>query len=149
MGIIRGTKKALKPLVNFPKWMDTRRVAESAGVIAGLIKHIFTPRKAKRKETFETAIKRLKLTEEILKERQKEFKRLYILFIIISFLALAYTIDLFFSGYIRAGLIAIVISGVALVQIFRYHFWFFQIRKRKLGCTFSEWFKQGLFGLSK
>jgi len=33
----------------------------------------------------------------------------------------------------------VALTLYVLTQAFRYHFWLFQLRNRKLGCTLSEW----------
>jgi intracellular multiplication protein IcmV len=52
-------------------------------------------------------------------------------------------------GSIKAFIVSLVVTLIALILAYRYHFWYFQMKQRKLGCTFSEWYKQGLFGEKK
>ena len=48
----------------------------------------------------------------------------------------------FFYGSIKAFIVSLVVMLIALVLAFRYHFWYFQIKQRKLGCTFNEWYRR-------
>ena len=50
-----------------------------------------------------------------------------------------FSLYLLFSGFLLSCLLAIAVSILSLSQAFRYHFWYFQIKHRKLGCTFEEW----------
>jgi len=36
-------------------------------------------------------------------------------------------------------LIGLAVAGLFASQAFRYHFWYFQIQQRKLGCTLEDW----------
>lgn len=145
MGFFSGAKKVVKPLVDFPRWMDTPTLANNAKMIAGLAKRIFTAPKATRTETFEEAMSRLNLTETDIQRRKKEFLRLICIFGLLSILLYAYSFYLLSHSYIRGGILALIVSTIALMRVFRFHFWYFQIKKRKLGCTFKEWL-QGLLG---
>ena len=63
-------------------------------------------------------------------------------------LFLYFLYNLFYGRY-AAVLLSSIVMLLALVIAFRYHFWYFQIQQRKLGCTLSDWFWQGLMGVSK
>lgn len=102
---------------------------------------IFKPQQAKRQETFEEAASRLKLTEVDIQRRMREFLHLAIGFAALALLVLAYTVYLFWCGDIAAGMLGSLVTLITLTQVFRYHFWYFQMKKRKLGCTFKEWLK--------
>ena len=56
-------------------------------------------------------------------------------------------------GNIKSGrglrLLQAIDTLIALVLAFRYHFWYFQMKQHKLGCTFNEWYRQGLLGEKK
>jgi intracellular multiplication protein IcmV len=146
MGFFSRTGKILKPLVDIPRWMDLPRLAENGKMIVDIAKQLIVPQKAKRTETFEEAMVRLRLSKADISQRTQEFKRLFIIFLVIFIVLLSYTVYLFSEGSIRPGLVSLVLTFIVLAQIFRYHFWLFQIKQRKLGCTLREWFWQGLLG---
>jgi intracellular multiplication protein IcmV len=148
MGFFRGIGKAFKPAVNVTAWLDTTRISETASYIAGFAKRTFTPVKPTTTETFAQAMTRFGLTEADIAQRKIEFRRLLWVSLFIFICIAGYAIYLFFQTYVRAGLICSLVSLIALVQAIRYHFWLFQIKKRKLGCTLKEWFKQGILGQS-
>ncbi len=146
MGIIKSTGKAAKFLVDVPRWMHIERTTEYSNSLFEIIKRIFIPRKAEIKENFETAVQRLNLSESALRQRQIYFRRIAYLFLIIFILILAYAIFLFVGYHFRAGFLAAVIAFIALAQFYRNHFWYYQMKQRKLGVTFREWFNNGLLG---
>jgi intracellular multiplication protein IcmV len=149
MGFWSGVGKVFNPVTNFSQYVGLRRIAEGAGVIVGLIKWLLTPAKAERKETFDEAIERLNLTEKDLEARTKEFKRLVYIMCTVSLFALFYAIYLFLTLNILGALAATVLTSLACAMTFKYHFWLFQIRKRRLGCTIREWFREGLLRMPK
>lgn len=146
MGFFSRTGKILKPLVDVPRWMDLPRLAKNGTMLVDIVKQLLVPQKAKITETFEDAMVRLQLSPTDIAQRAKEFKRLLFIFLAIFIVLLSYTIYLFLLGSIRPGLVSLVLVFIVLAQVFRYHFWLFQIKQRKLGCTLREWFWQGLLG---
>ena len=93
-------------------------------------------------------MKRLKLTEADLKQRYSEFRRLSIIFGIVFLCLLAYAVYLLLGvdpeASWRAIALSFVVSLIALVQFFRFHYWIYQIKQRRLGCGLKEYFLRGL-----
>lgn len=98
-----------------------------------------TPPKAEKEESFEQAKKRMKLSEEELEKRRKNFLRQFFLFLIGALLILAYSVYSFSQGSWGAGIVSFLMTGLLLIHGLRAHFWAFQIKNRKLGCTLNEW----------
>ncbi len=150
MGFWSGFKKAAKPFVDVPSWMNLNKLKTYGKSISDIGKGLFIPQKALRNETFEQALQRLKLSEADL---NKKAHTLYNLSLIISAIALcliAYLIYLIIShASFIAILVTLVLISVMLAKAFSYHFWVYQIRKRRLGCTIQEWFMEGLLGINK
>lgn len=151
MGFFRGLGRMVKPLVNVPKWMSAKQLTSDASYIANVAKRVFSPQQAKRKEDFEVAIKRLNLTEKQITERYKEFRKLSIIFGITFIILLGYAIYLLLGidpeVSWRAIALSLIVSLIALAQFLRFHYWMYQIKKRKLGCSFKEYFLNGLLGI--
>jgi intracellular multiplication protein IcmV len=148
MGFFRGMGKMIKPLVNVPKWMNAKQITNDASYISDIAKVIFKPKKAGHEESFEEAMKRLKLTEADLKQRYSEFRRLSIIFGIVFLCLLAYAVYLLLGvdpeASWRAIALSFVVSLIALIQFFRFHYWIYQIKQRRLGCGLKEYFLRGL-----
>ncbi|WP_157966551.1 hypothetical protein [Fastidiosibacter lacustris] len=58
-----------------------------------------------------------------------------------------YALYLFIHGYILVGLMAISVLLLLLANAFKYHFWRYQLLKKKLGCHFKEWFSDLVKGV--
>jgi intracellular multiplication protein IcmV len=89
---------------------------------------------------------RLNLTEQDIQKRQLEFRRLLILYVACAVFLFCYAFYLAWQRSVHGATACFVITIVSLTQVFRYHFWMFQLKKRKLGCTFREWWDSNLIG---
>jgi len=135
MGIVSG----IKSMFNISTWMGTQQLKNQTKALNDVAQSLITPASPKYNESFDQALVRLKLTEDDLAHRTHEFKRLIAVFSFITFCLLLYFLYLLVE---RSWLASAGCFGIMLVmigQIFRYHFWLYQIRERKLGCTFREW----------
>jgi intracellular multiplication protein IcmV len=143
-------KKIIKPAVDVPKWIDYQQLVKSNRSIFGFIKKFFIPEQAKTQESFEEALLRLKLTPADLIQRNKEFTRLMWVWILLFCFSLIYSVYLLHNHALRGFFPCLGMSVIILTQIFRYHFWLFQIKQRRLGCGFRDWLNsQFIFGRKK
>ena len=142
--ISRGIKAYLKHFVNVRGWMGYDNLAESTRHLTSTAKAVFkTPQGTGRIETSEQAMQRLQLTEQDIWQRQQEFMRLAAIFFVVMLVTLSYAFYLLSVGKFLGGIVAVGVTAIALAMAFRYHFWYIQIKKRKLGCTFKEWLDAG------
>lgn len=141
-----GVKKIIKSFFNVPRWMGYPHLAKTSRSVFSLIQKYFTPRQPQNSESFEEAMQRLNLTPTDLVERVKQFRRLIWVWFFLFILTVSYSIYLLSENALRGFFPGIGIATITLTQIFRYHFWIFQIEERRLGCTFRDWlFSQFLF----
>lgn len=142
MKITTRFKRFVKPHFDVPKWVSLDEMSGNITNIVDYGKTLFIPQQASYVETFEEACKRLNLSEADLKKRRKEFIRLQILYTFFALGVAAYAYDLLLSGNFLCVIICLSLILVIFSQIFRYNFWAFQIKNRKLGCTFKDWLSQ-------
>lgn len=90
-------------------------------------------------ETFEQAMARYQLTEEDLRERKKMFQIQLAIYSVGSIFMLGYTFYLIKAGHWISLTFSVVLLAYLVVSALKSHFWIFQIKKRKLGCTIQEW----------
>ena len=142
MGIFRKSKGVIGTVVDVrvDRWMSLSYLSETTGRFKDLLTSIVSPEKAKYKESFDEAMQRLELTEDDISQRRNEFKRLVLVFILMTCGVLIYCVYLAAIGSIFPAVISLALSIFTLTQAFKYHFWLFQIKHRKLGCTLKEWF---------
>jgi intracellular multiplication protein IcmV len=142
MGIWSGTKKTAGVMLNFrvDQWLGVENLKDGAKAITQSAKTLFTVQKATHTETFEEALVRLNITEADLEQRKVEFSRLMLIYLGVTVLLIAYAIYLALAtASIGASIVTVLLSMYSSINAFRFHFWLFQIKKRKLGCTIHEW----------
>jgi intracellular multiplication protein IcmV len=134
-----GLAWAYKPAVNVKAWMGWDIIKVSSRYVYNLGKGLFMPQKAEYAETFEAALTRLNLSAADLQLRQKEFMHLFLVYGAIGLAIVIYSLYLFYMMNFMGGLLAIVVASLAFALAFRFHFWIFQIKHKKLGCSMREW----------
>src|SRR3990167_4307748 len=128
MGVFKTVKTFAKDQVDAPTWLGLQTVSGSITKTVELGKRLFIPKKSTYTETFEEAKERIHLTDEDLEKRISHFRKIQYFF-------------LFLKKSFQNTISCLAISGISFSQLFRYNFWIFQIKKRKLGCTFQEWWE--------
>lgn len=141
MGFFSTTKKVAGRIIDIrvDRWISLDYIKETSDRYKILLLDAVVPKKATYSETFEEAMIRLQLTEEDITQRKKEFTQLLYSFIAISVAIILYALYMAIAGKMVASLIAFCLSLYTLSQAFRFHFWLFQLKNRKLGCTLKEW----------
>jgi intracellular multiplication protein IcmV len=97
-------------------------------------------------ETFEEAMKRYGLTEQRLEERKKMFGKQVIIYLLTGMGVLVYAVFLARAQEYMGMFIAFLVAALAFAYAFRSHFWLFQLKQRRLGCTFKEWLSSSIQG---
>ncbi len=136
----RQRKGFFRSMVDFPTWMNVKGLRESGDTIAKTFKSLQEVKTSDRQETFEEAMTRLNLSEKDIQTRMRQcvisgwiyFSCASLLFFYGLYLLIFST----FSGFVIAWLLS-VLAGV---YAYRDAFWYFQMKKKKLGCSFSEFF---------
>lgn len=124
---------------NFRLWLSLDYLKQNTAALKEQASHVFVPKVGNVHEDFDNVMQRFKLTEAQLKSRAQGLLLLSILMILLALAILVYSIYQFFVGTIFTGLTSIVFVVLALTLAFRYHFWYFQIKQRKLGGTWKDW----------
>ena len=135
-------KVTRKTFFNPSAWFgDT--VTVNSKVTWELTRNLFkTPTQPEFTETFAEAMARLGVTMEEVQKRGQRFFYYALLFLLCAVGTIAYGIYLVISVGTLSGLvIAVVCAAMFGAQAFRFHFWYFQIKHQKLGCTFEEWWQ--------
>jgi intracellular multiplication protein IcmV len=140
------TKSLFENTFNFRAWSDWDRVKSGGDFISDSVKQVVEPNTAKVVESFNDAQKRMKLTDEDIALRGRSLLRLSLFMLGLSVLLFCYAIYHFIFGTIHAGVFALALTALSAIYAFRYHFWYFQIKTRTLGCTLQEWYRQGIMG---
>lgn len=131
----------LKSFVNFPAWMGASHLKRTAVDIGKMSKELFTVQPVSvREETFEEAVQRFRLTDADLAQRQRVFARLTALYLAIFFCLGIYAFYLWYRHDFLSVLMTFVLMMVTASFAFKEHFWYVQMRQKRLGLTPKEWF---------
>lgn len=141
--------RLISSILNVRYWFDWERVKSFTLYLTNGFKRLFVPQQTIDSESFKEATKKLDISDADLLLKQKALFRLSMLMLIAAGLILGYAGYQLFYGSFKAVMVSIIVTLIALALAFRYHFWYFQIKHKKLGCTFDEWYRQGLLGEKK
>lgn len=141
VGFFSGVGKAVSRVFDFrvDKWLDFRGLQDNASFLVQTGTRLFKMEAAGSAETFEEACERLNWDPKFIELQIQRFSLLVSVFLIASFLLLFYAIYIALTGLLISALMVFAIAIFAVTQAFRYHFWKYQLLKKKLGCSFSEW----------
>lgn len=141
MGILKIGGKIFTTVINIraDKWLGASYLKQSIGHTVSFAKALFIPKKADRKESFEESLARLNLSEAQLKTKESEFLRLFAFHLLLAFVTFCYCVFLFYKKNWGGGCTTLCLSLYPLAVAFRFHFWLFQLKNRRLGCTIQEW----------
>jgi intracellular multiplication protein IcmV len=129
-----------KTFVDPNAWLGYDTVKTETKGVWSLFRAVFRrPAKPVREESFEQAVKRLHLTEKDIKEAQDTYFFYAMIFAMAGAVILLVAFYLIFNGHFLGFLLGMAVGAVMLAHAFRNHFLYFQIKHRKLGCTFEEW----------
>lgn len=118
------------------------------GMVKDIFLTIFMPWKRERglAESYDEAIARMKLTPQDIEERKKMFTQQTIIYISAALAVVAYGVYLAFQQAVLSMAVAFMVGGLSLSYAFRSHFWLYQLKQKKLGCTFKEYLDSSLKG---
>lgn len=136
---------AFKPFVNVTGWLGYSQVKQGFGNINSTVNDLFTVAEAEHEETFEEARERLHIDNAALHKQYENFRLMLTVCLVIAALLFMLSVYWIFTGGFFGGFFVLILALIGLANAFRYHFWMYQIKQQKLGCTTQEWL-QGTFG---
>ena len=126
-------KISRKTFFNPAGWIGADELSGYNRVIKDTLGTTFSKPKPQRVETFEQALQRLNVTDADLQKTASLYRiysLFYLLLTISAFLAGFYY--LFKYGTFAGWVLAMMVSALFGAQTFRFDFWYFQIKHRKL-----------------
>lgn len=101
-------------------------------------KYLFALKNSDNKTPFEE-LSNYGVTPGQLRLCKEQFFKLacfYLVFAIFLFLYMGFMIA---KRHYSVAILVLSLVSICAAQAFKYHFWYFQIREQKLGCSFAEW----------
>ena len=90
-------------------------------------------------ESFEACMQRLGVSEVDLQQRMRTAKAFTAFYALVGLCALGYAIYMETRRLWLAGLMVFLLAMLFLGYAFRENFNYFQMKQRRLGCTYQEW----------
>ena len=140
------TTNILGRIINIKYWSDWDRIKASFAYLGQGFARFLMPGKTGRTESFDSAIAKWHLTEEELNQRQRALFRLSLLMMLCALLLFSYSMYHLYYGHMMAFVLSLIVTGIALILAFRYHYWQYLIKHRKLNSSVQEWYKESLKG---
>lgn len=126
--------------VDVRRWFAVDEVAAGGRAVASAYRDLFTKTSIKRQETFEEAVQRLQLSEVVLKKQKRNFLFFSFFYLLVGMGLTWYAFYLLLNkGFALAFFVCFIMGILMLSYAYKEHFWYMQISRRKLGCTFKEW----------
>lgn len=143
MGFRKTVKKGLFSGLNPMRWVGFEQLANNAKTIKNLADGIVkSPRKDQSQyhpSTFEEAMQYYGLTEADIKKRMHISLQITIVCLALSILMIGYSVYLFITALPLSAFVCVILTWLLWAYAFREHFNYFQMKQRRLGCTFKEW----------
>lgn len=135
----RPIKKFFKSFVDVKKWSSYDEVSGNAKTTWSLFRRLLHRNDNVRQETYEEAIDRLGLGQEQLAARKDNFLYSFMIYGFFSFIFFIYFVYLLFNTRLLAAFLVLILMSLMALAAYREHFWYMQMQKKKLGCTFQDW----------
>lgn len=132
----------LGSLYDVKAWLGYKHVATGASIINTTAQTVINTKNSTKlpPEEFQEAVERLELSEAELQAMQTGYLRNFIIFFIIGLLFAGYSLYRFNNAQWLAGVISLFLTALTFIFSMSAHFWYFQVKNRKLGCSLKEWY---------
>lgn len=151
MGIGKHVSKNISKVFSPSQWMGYDSLRQNGLLIGRIFRRSMGQDKTKKLQglSFEQCKAHFNLTDADIEIKMKNMLQILWFCLILAALCLAYSIYLFIAAKVLAGFVTLILMGVMLSYAFREHFNYFQMKQRRLGCTFKQWLNFVLEGHKK
>lgn len=132
-------KKRKFRFFNVKGWMGYDQLKKSTSSLTDYSKELFARKKVEQTESFDEAVARMDLNDHALQQRYDLCRKYMLFFGGLAAILFLYASFLLASLDLRNAFLCFGIFAFILVQTFKQHFWMYQIKQRKLGCSFQEY----------
>jgi intracellular multiplication protein IcmV len=131
-----------KSLFNLRVWFAVDHVRSGAGFIRSLSKQLISSLDQPKRpnQEFEQAVVEQGLSPQQVELAQRNYFRNALFFLILGVLFAINSMYLIYQQMLLSGAVSFAVTLMTFVFSLKSHFWYFQIKNRKLGCTFKEWY---------
>lgn len=141
MGFLSVVGNMAKSCVDVKSWIGYDTMKGATRTLFRSFRALTIGKKASFTESFDEAITRLDISENDLQALTKRFLFETYFYLVVTACITGYMLYLFWQAALISGFLTILVILLGLLKTFESHFYYFQIKHRKLGCTFKEWFQ--------
>lgn len=122
--------------------MSINHVKSGASFITTTFQHIADSLQTheQKSEQFEQAVREQGLSEADIVRAKNNYLRNAIILLIVGLLFSLNSMYLIYQKLLLQSLVSFAVTVMIFVFSLKSHFWFFQIKNRKLGCSLREWY---------
>lgn len=148
MGVKNTVKRHVKEGFNVRQWLGLDNLKKDAKKLKNMMADVLIPPKSDsiRVETFEESLERLNLTEADVQKRIRTCVWTIAFLVTIIFVLMCYAFYLWHQHLHRGVFLCAILMLLLGSFTFREHFYYFQMKKRRLGCSVLEWVKFVFWG---
>lgn len=144
MGFLDSAKKGLISNFNFKRWIGMDMLKRSTNTVYNLYKDFNSSSSPKnmpvgQSQSFEDLMVKNGITEKELARRIRTSFAAILVYSLCLFVVLLYCVYLLVNGYYETSILSFILALVFVSFIFKEHFNYFQMKQRRLGCTFKDW----------
>ena len=133
-------KKFFKSFVDVKRWSSYDEVSANTKNTWSLFRKLVSRgTNETRHETYEEAIVRLGLNETQVVTRKNNFLYSFLVYAAFALGFFIYFIYLLVHLRLLAAGLSIILIVLMSLAAYREHFWYMQMKKKKLGCNFHDW----------
>ncbi len=147
MGFKKVVKKGILSGWDLRQWAGLSEIKGSSRLVKDLAVNVFknspppSSSAVPLKETFAQCIRRLGLTEADLQKRIRSSQQILLFCLGLAVPTALYMLYLIMAGKYLSSFVCLMLTLLLLAYSFREHFNIFQMRQRRLGCTFQQWYR--------
>lgn len=141
MNIRDYVKNTFKANTNVKGWSGWSQLKDNAQIVKNFAQDLKAPNgtTAVQAQTFESAMKSYGLTENDIKRLTRNHFLTAVICVAFSLAAFLWMFHLIYKGLFLSSLVSLSLSALMAAYGFREHFFYFQLKQRKLNCTVKEW----------
>ncbi len=143
MGIKKVLQSSLFGALNPKKWLGYDSLKQHSTLLGRIAKNTLSKQQegdGYKPKSFEDCMRHYGVSEEDLEQKMQYALCMTYFCLGFSVLTFSYMFYQFFHNSMSAGIMCLILTGLLWAMALREHFNLFQMRQRRLGCSFKEWF---------
>lgn len=134
---------------NFKSWFGYNQVRQGTQLLSQSVQDLINTHPLAgteyREANFNAEMARLNLSAQAVEDIKNGYFRNFLIFLALGFLLGIYSIYRFYLAQWMSGWVSMMLMIIVFCAGLMSHFWYFQIKNKKLNCTLKEWYQNKVF----